>query len=354
MRILVTGGAGFIGTAVVQQLLEAGHEVRVLDALTPSAHPAGVSYQPPQGVEFVRGDVRDEDVVDRVLRGIDVVNHQAALVGRGREIMDAPRFVGTNDFGTAVLLAAMTRAGVRRMILASSVVVYGDSRYTCPQHGYVRPRHRSREDLEAGRFEPRCPACGEDVTASAAEEDDVPDPPRNVYAISKLAQEHLAGAWAKETTSSVNALRYHSVYGPRMPYDSPYSGVASAFRSSVARGEAPRVYEDGLPRRDFIHVNDVARANVLALGREDSGLRAFNVATGTPRTIGEMASVLASAAGAPPPVITGRYRIGDVRHIFASSTRIRHELGWQPLVGFEAGMREFAAAPMRKVAESAL
>ena len=348
MRILVTGGAGFIGSRVVSALRDAGHEVRVLDALLPGVHPPGFVPELPDGVEFRHGDVCDPATIDAALDGIDVVNHQAAMVGRGKEILEAPRYVTNNDLATAVLLTAMTRRGINRLVLASSVVIYGDSRYDCPTHGRVRPPRRSTADLDAGRFEPRCPACGAEVVASAVEEDDPLDPPRNVYAVSKLAQEYLVGSWTRETGGQAVALRYHNVYGPGMPYESPYSGVASTFRSFVARGEAPQVFEDGGPRRDFVHVSDVAAASLAALTwREKAGFRAFNVASGQPRSIGELAAALAHAAGAPEPVITGRYRVGDVRHIFASPKRLIAELGWRPAVDFATGTAEFANAPMR-------
>lgn len=347
MRVLVTGGAGFIGASVVAELYRLGHEIRVLDALI--AEEGAVREVPafPDGVEFVRGDVRDTDTLESALRGIDVVSHQAAMVGRGREILDAPRYAGCNDLGTAVLVAAMTRLRMRRLVLASSVVIYGDCNYDCSTHGRVRPARRSREDLDAGRFDPRCPRCGAAVSAAPVDEDDLLDPPRNVYAITKLAQEYLTSAWARETGATVTALRYHNVYGPNMPYDSAYSGVASTFRSAVAKHTPANVFEDGEPRRDFIHVDDVARANVRALARAEAGFRAYNVATGNPHSILEMAEALTAAADGPAPEVTGDYRIGDVRHQYGSPARINAELGWHAEVPFEAGMKEFAAAPMR-------
>lgn len=347
MRILVTGGAGFIGSQIVEALVDAGHQVRVFDALIPGVHPPGQQPQLPDGAEFVHGDVRDEDAVAKALRGIDLVSHQAAMVGRGHEILDAPRYASCNDLGTAVLVAAMTRIGIHRLVLGSSVVIYGDSRYECAEHGRVRPPRRSAADLEQGRFEPRCPDCGAEVVASPVVEDDTLDPPRNVYAVTKLAQEYLVAAWVRETGACAAALRYHNVYGPNMPYNSPYSGVAAVFRSSVARHVPPRVFEDGGPLRDFIHVRDVAQANIAALGWPGQGFRAFNVATGQPRSVGQLAAVLAEAAGTPPPQVTGEYRIGDVRHIFASPRRLISELGWKPAVEFETGIRQFAMAPMR-------
>ncbi|KIF04078.1 NAD-dependent dehydratase [Streptomyces sp. RSD-27] len=347
MRVLVTGGAGFIGSHIVTALSARGHEPVVLDALLPSAHP-GVPPLP--GAGFVRADVRDAGAVRAALRGVDAVCHQAAMVGLGKDFADAPEYVGCNDLGTAVLLAEMAAAGVGRLVLAGSMVVYGEGRYTCGRHGTVRPGPRRAADLEAGRFEPRCPDCGAELAPGLVGED-APADPRNVYATTKLAQEHLAASWARCTDGRAVSLRYHNVYGPGMPRDTPYAGVASFFRSALARGEAPRVFEDGAQRRDFVHVTDVASANVVALeavgGMPGGRLEAYNTGSGEPHTVGEMASALATAHGGPAPVVTGEFRLGDVRHITADSTRLREELGWRAEVGFADGMAEFARAGQR-------
>ncbi|MFD7589076.1 NAD-dependent epimerase/dehydratase family protein [Kitasatospora sp. NPDC059811] len=348
MEILVTGGAGFIGSAVVRALVAAGHGVRVLDALLPAVHPPGRAPELPGGVAFEQGDVRDAAAVQRALAGVDAVCHQAAMVGLGLDLDDAPAYAGCNDLGTAVLLAAMARSGVRRLVLAGSMVVYGEGRYRCPAHGDVAPGPRRPADLEAGRFEPPCPACGRALSPGLVAED-APADPRSVYAATKLAQEHLASVWARACQGAVLTLRYHNVYGPDMPRDTPYAGVASLFRSALARGEAPRVFEDGGQRRDFVHVEDVAAANLAALealaARAPGSSRAYNVGSGEVRTIGELAGALAAAYGGPAPLVTGEYRLGDVRHITADSSRLRAELGWRPQVPFSAGMAEFAAAP---------
>jgi dTDP-L-rhamnose 4-epimerase len=351
MRIMVTGGAGFIGSHVVDGLIDDGHEVRVLDALLKSAHSGVPDYLNP-AAEFVRGDVGDPITVADALAGIDAVCHQAAMVGLGLDIADAPDDVRHNHHGTAVLLRELAaRRFAGRLVLASSMVVYGEGRYICAEHGDVAPGPRRTEDLDAGRFEPRCPSCGEALEPAAIDEHGRLDP-RNVYAATKLHQEHLCGSFARETGATVLALRYHNVYGPRMPRDTPYAGVASIFASSLAAGRAPRVFEDGGQLRDFVHVSDVARANVLALSAPEAAAGAYNVASGTPRSVLEMAAALAAAHGdtAPEPVVTGEYRLGDVRHVFASPRRASDRLGFDAREDFADGMAQFAHSSLRAAA----
>jgi dTDP-L-rhamnose 4-epimerase len=247
-----------------------------------------------------------------------------------------------------VLLAAMAEAKITRLVVASSMVVYGEGAYRGP-NGLTRPAPRRVEDLDAGMFDPRDDSGALLTPELIAEE--APLDPRNVYAISKLTQEQLATSWARNTGGVAVSLRYHNVYGPGMPQNTPYAGVASLFRSALQRGEAPRVYEDGAQRRDFVHVRDIASANLAAVDytadAEPGSSRAFNVGSGIVHTIGEMAQQLSEHAGGPAPIVTGQYRLGDVRHITASSARLRDELGWEPSMTFEEGMREFATAPLR-------
>jgi dTDP-L-rhamnose 4-epimerase len=345
LRVLVTGGAGFIGGHIATALLDDGHEVRVLDSFLPAAWGDSVPAIDPR-VDFVRGDVRNASVVRDCLDDIDVVCHQAAMVGLGVDLADLPEYAGHNDLGTAVLLAEMAAAGIGRLVLASSMVVYGEGRWTCQRDGDVTPRPRAVADLDAGVFDPRCPACGEALRWGLVDESARLDP-RSVYAASKVAQEHLASAWQRGTAGSAVALRYHNVYGPLMPRDTPYSGVAAIFRTSLHQGNAPRVFEDGGQMRDFVHVSDVARANLLAVAGATEGFVPLNVCSGEPHTVGQLAQALAAEVGGAEPEVTGEYRLGDVRHVVASPARAFEALGFRAEVSFEAGVREFASAPLR-------
>ncbi|CAN5244013.1 NAD-dependent epimerase/dehydratase family protein [soil metagenome] len=332
MKLLVTGGAGFIGGAIVSAARERGWQVTVLDSLRRDVHGEA------DATGIVHKDVRDLIAAD--LAGFDAVCHQAAKVGLGVDFLDAPDYVSSNDLGTAVLLAAMAEAGVTRLVQASSMVVYGEGAYS----GGARPLPRAQAHLAAGHFDP-LDEHGTPLTPELIDED-APLDPRNVYAITKLSQENLAASWARSTGGTAASLRYHNVYGPGMPQNTPYAGVASLFRSAVERGERPRVFEDGAQRRDFVHVRDVASANLAALewtaDQPATTSRAFNVGSGVVHTIADLALQLSAEIE-----ITGEYRLGDVRHITASSARSRDELGWRAAVSFEEGMREFATAALR-------
>jgi dTDP-L-rhamnose 4-epimerase len=231
-------------------------------------------------------------------------------------------------------------------VLANSMVVYGEGGYRYAAHGPVRPAARRPADLDAGRFEPGCPCCGGPLDPVAVAEDATADP-RSVYAATKLHQEHLCLASEREGGPPVTVLRYHNVYGPRMPRDTPYAGVAAIFRSALAAGRPPAVFEDGRQRRDFVHVGDVARANVLALTAPAPVAGVFNVASGEPRSVGEMAAALAAALGGPAPEVVGGWRPGDVRHVFASPRLAAERLGFRAGIGFADGMAEFARVPLR-------
>lgn len=347
MKVLVTGSAGFIGGAVCAALEDAGDEVVRVDVMLEQAHG---SNEAPAGTHVL--DVRDAAAWGHLLHGVDAVSHQAALVGAGVRVGDLPLYAGHNDLGTAALLASMHEAGVDRLVLASSMVVYGEGRYSCTEHGVQAPSVRTLSALDAGEFENVCPQCarvlGWELVDEAARLE-----PRSSYAASKVAQEHYAASWARQADAAGIALRYHNVYGPGMPRDTPYSGVAAMFRSSLERGEPPRVFEDGGQMRDFVHVSDVAAANLVALrsavampsGRWD----AFNVCSGRPVSIHRVAGLVAEGSGSGlTPQVTGEYRSGDVRHVVASPERAKVALGFKAAVHPDHGLREFASVPLRR------
>jgi dTDP-L-rhamnose 4-epimerase len=331
-KVLITGGAGLIGSHVVDAALEAGLEPVVLDLREPHVN-----------VEHICGDVRDAALIERVVRGAELVCHQAAMVGLGVDLDDMPGYVAHNDLGTAVLLRALRRSRPRRVVLASSMVVYGEGQYRCAEHGAATALPRTVGDLRARRFDPVCRECQRQLVPQPITEN-APCDPRNVYAATKLHQEHLAYAFARETGTPVTVLRYHNVYGPRMPRSTPYAGVAALFADALGAGRAPRVFEDGAQLRDFVHVRDVARANVLALTAPVSVTGAINVCSGVPRSVGELASTLHAVAfpGAPGPTVTGEFRLGDVRHVFADPARAARELGFRAQEDFATGIAELA------------
>ena len=350
MRVLLTGAAGFIGTAVAEALEADDHEVVRVDALVPQAHAPGTA---PPGLHVL--DVRDAGDWTGLLAGVDAVCHQAALVGAGTDPADLPAYAAMNDLGTAALLAAMHSAGVRRLVLASSMVVYGEGRYVCAEHGFQSPPARPRDALAAGEFEVSCTRCGSPLDWRPVDEGARLEP-RTSYAASKVAQEHYASAWARQAGGSAIALRYHNVSGPGMPRDTPYSVVAAMFRSATARGEPPQVFEDGRQMRDFVHVSDVAAANLLALeavvGSPPGRWSPYNVCSGQPVSIGEVASYVAEHSGLRP-VVTGGYRLGDVRHVVASPRLAAAELGFRARVGPAEGLVRFAGDPLRKATSPA-
>lgn len=352
MRALVTGGAGFVGSHIVDALLVEGHDVAILDNLDARVH--GAPPEIPPRARFVRGDVSDSGAVREALgsEGADVVFHEAAMVGYGRGAADAEAFTQANVVGTIRLLDALARSPRKpeRVVIASTMALYGEGAYDCPTCSEPReasPRRAS--EMEAGWFEPRCGVCASELASRAVSESHPPRP-GTTYAISKLDQELTSMALGRAIGVPVVALRYHNVYGARMPRDTPYAGVASLFKSRLLAGEPPRVFEDGGQLRDFVHVEDVARANLLAAKAplDRVAFEAVNVGTGKPRPILDLARALADAlAPELAPLVTGSFRAGDVRHVYASIGKARKLLGYEPRVAFEDGVAAFAREPTR-------
>ena len=320
MKVLLTGGAGFIGQPTARALCQAGADVTVFDRALDS-----------------KDDITDLERIRPAVQGCDAVVHLAAKVGLGLGLEDMDDYVRTNDLGTAVVLRAAA-GKVPRLVYASSMVVYGEGAYECPQHGPMAPQPRTPADLSAGHFDPRCPACGGDLIPGLVQESARFDP-RNTYAATKVHGEHLADTWARETGASVAALRFHNVYGPGLPVNTPYAGVAALFRSRLAHGDPPLVYEDGRQRRNFIHVEDVAQAVVAATAVNlPLGRTSLNIGTAETHTVGQMAKLMSAAIGGPPPVTTGQYRLGDVRHITADCSKAARMLGWSSRIRLEDGI----------------
>jgi dTDP-L-rhamnose 4-epimerase len=340
--VLVTGGAGFIGSHVVERLLDQGYPVRVYDSLVPQVHRgAGPRYVRP-GAEFIQGDVRDRDSLGRALRGVEQVVHLAAEVGVGQSMYEVSRYVGSNTGGTGVLLdiIANDHADVSRIVVASSMSIYGEGSYECEEHGLAAPGLRPEAQLKARQWDPLCPYCGETLSPVPTGEDKKLIP-SSVYAISKMDQELLCLSVGAAYGIGVVALRYFNAYGPRQALSNPYTGVAAIFSGRLLNGRAPLAFEDGAQLRDFVHVRDVARATVLALESEQATGHAINVGVGAPLTITRVAQLLAGQLGVDvEPEITGKYRAGDIRHCWADPTLAERLLGFKAEIPLEAGVTE--------------
>ena len=343
--VLVTGGAGFIGGHLVDALVARGEKVRILDNLDPLAHPR---REPPghlpEDAELLIGDVGDRATVDRALEGVEEVFHLGGAVGNGESMVNVRRVVDANSGGTATLLEAVLerRDRIRRLVVASSMVVYGEGAYDCPRHGTTSVRLRRAEDLKAGSWEPRCPDCQEQLRPVPTHEDS-PLRPASVYGITKRDQEELALVLGRAYGLEVVALRYLNVYGPRQALANPYTGVAAIFAARILNGRAPRVFEDGGQIRDLVHVSDVVRATLAAMDAPAASGHAINVATGRTVTVGELARRLATALDSElSPEITGEFRAGDIRHCFADVHRAEQLLGFRPRRSLAEGLPQLA------------
>lgn len=362
MKILVTGGAGFIGSHLVDALIAEGHHVRVYDSLVPQVHGGApiTDRRPPAHLnpeaEFVYGDMRDREALRKALQGVEVIFHQAAEVGVGQSMYEITRYVEANTAGTAVLLDLLANEPhrVEKLIVASSMSIYGEGAYECPVHGVVYPKLRPMEQLAARDWEVRCPisntqspipnsACNLPLRPLPTNEDK-PLFPTSIYAITKMDQELMCLAVGHAYGIPVVALRYFNVYGPRQALSNPYTGVAAIFSARLLNGNRPPIFEDGLQSRDFIHVSDIVCANLLAMERDEANFGVFNVGTGEPHTVLDVAHALAKGLGVDiEPEIVNQYRAGDIRHCYADITRIRETLGFAPQVRFEAGMADLVA-----------
>lgn len=344
--VLVTGGAGFVGSHLVDALLAAGRRVRVLDSLLPQAHPAGVARFLSEEAELIVGDLRDRAAVDRSLDGVELVFHLGGIVGNGQSMIEPRLYTDINATGTATLLEAMLarKAQFSRLVVASSMVVYGDGAYRCADHGQISDVHRPAARLQRRQWEAVCRRCGQQVEPAPTPEDQ-PLRPNSVYGASKLAQEQLALVLGQAHRLPTVALRYLNIYGSRQALSNPYTGVLAIMTTRLLSGRAPLVFEDGLQQRDLVHVSDVVAATMAAARAGDAALyQAFNVGTGRSRTLIEMVRGLIGALGlAIEPEVTGQFRAGDIRHCYADVTRARELLGWSAKTSFDDGIRELVA-----------
>lgn len=345
-RALVVGGAGFIGSHLVDALHERGDDVRVLDNLLAQAHPTGKARFLAKEAELVVGDVRDRPTVDRVLDGVSVVFHQAGMVGNGQSMTDLRQYTDVNIVGTATLLEAMIarRAQFKRLVVASSMVVYGDGAYACATHGVIDGAVRPQARLQARAWEPVCPLCEHEVRPIPTTEEHALHP-TSTYGISKLAQEQLALVLGKAHGLPTIALRYLNTYGSRQALTNPYTGVAAIMATRLLNDKPPIIFEDGMQLRDFTHVSDVVRANLAAETASDDALYLpYNIGTGGCIPIVELARALARGLGKRiEPHLSGEFRDGDIRHCFANVSRARMRLGWQARVTFEEGLSELVS-----------
>lgn len=345
MRVLVTGGAGFIGSYTVDMLIEKGYDVRILDNLEPQVHGnKKPSYLNPKA-EFVNADITNSKTWKKCLEDIDMVVHLAALVSVGQSMYQPVRFLDVNTLGTAKLYETLLknkrfRKNISRIVVASSKSIYGEGAYKCKIHGIVYPGLRPIEQLKRKDWEVHCPICGEYVKPIGITEE---KPPQNlsVYALSKFDTERLALIFGNVFQIPTIALRYFNVYGPRQSLNNPYTGVVAIFMSRIKNNNPPIIYEDGNQLRDFVYVTDVAKANLMVLENEKFIIDVFNVGTGKPTSVLEISKMLIELYDSKvEPYVTEQFRLGDNRHDFADISKIEKIIGWKPEVDLKKGLEE--------------
>ena len=344
-QILITGGAGFVGSHLADGLLKAGHSVRVLDCLTPQVHGDSLPDYLSRDVELVVGDMRDSGTVRQALTGVDVVYHFAAAVGVGQSMYEISRYMSINTQGTAELLQAMLdlRLTPEKLVVASSMSIYGEGSYVCARCGAnANPPVRTNAQLRSGRWDMQCTLC-EGTLKPVPTNEQKPGALNSVYALSKRDQEELCLIYGRTYGIPVTALRFFNIYGTRQALSNPYTGVAAIFAARLMNGQPPMVFEDGQQMRDFVSVYDIVRANMLAMESKASDGEVINIGCGKPITILQVAQFLAKSLGKDiAPVVTQKYRAGDIRHCYADLTKARNLLGHEPRVTHDEGFKELA------------
>jgi dTDP-L-rhamnose 4-epimerase len=344
-RALITGGAGFVGSHLADALLEAGYDVRILDSLTPQVHMGGPpNYLSPE-VELMVGDIRDPDIVSRALADVDFVFHFAAAVGVGQSMYEISRYIDVNTQGTAVLLQGIldSKHSPCKLIVASSMSIYGEGQYVCGECGrQSAPRVRTLQQLRSGEWELRCSDCAGILRPMATSESKFSDT-NSIYALSKRDQEELCLIYGKTYGIPVTALRFFNIYGKRQALSNPYTGVAAIFAARLINGQPPLIFEDGEQMRDFVSVYDIVRANMLAMCRSESDGQVINIGSGIAISVRRVAELLARSLGkATEPIVTRKYRVGDIRHCYADVSKARALLGYEPKVTHEQGFNDLA------------
>lgn len=344
MKILVTGGAGFIGSHIVDDLIKEGHYVRIFDNLEPQVHNKMPSYLN-KNAEFIKGDVRDASAIETAIQDIDIIFHEAALVGVGQSMYQIEKYVDVNTYGTAKLLEILVNKehDVKKLIVASSMSIYGEGTHLCDDCGIVYPLLRSEQQLKRRDWNAKCPKCGKDVKMVPTKETK-PLQPTSIYAISKKDQEEMSLAVGRSYGIPTVALRYFNAFGPRQALSNPYTGVCAIFLARIKNHNPPIIFEDGLQSRDFISAHDLSEANILAMESSNANYEVFNVGTGMPTSILDIAQTLAKLYNRDiHPRIAGKYRAGDIRHCFADISKIKDKLGFQPKVSFKDRMENLVA-----------
>ncbi len=343
-KVLITGGAGFVGSHLADALLHAGYHVRVYDSLTPQVHPAGLPDYLSADVEFIRGDMQDMEQLRHAVRNVDAVFHLAAAVGVGQSMYEIAHYMGANTLGTANLLQVLldTKASLEKLVVASSMSIYGEGRYLCSQCGPVAPPPRSAQQLRGKQWETKCPNCVRAANPAPTDESK-PLQCTSIYALSKKDQEEMCLLFGRTYQVPVVALRFFNIYGERQALSNPYTGVAAIFASRLLNGRAPLIFEDGRQVRDFVSVHDVVQACVLAMERPQADGMALNVGSGQAVSISDVARELGRALGAAIPAeVTGKCRAGDIRHCYADISAARQVLGYAPRMNFAEGMASLA------------